>query len=284
MTYIYLDVLIITNIYVNYFLLKGTARISHSALSIKRCIVASILGTICAMTILLPQLSILITLIVKLLGALFIIRIAFSKLTFKRFIKLTLIFFGINFIFAGVMLGICELTKVSVIIVHNYTVYYDISILTLAVSTIIAYIVVCVVSYILDKKCNANHSYKVIIELLGQRFSLNGICDTGNSLIDTFTGKPVIVCNSIELCNFANIEENFSYSAADYLEALKDFKGVRLLPYSTIGNDGIIPAFLAEKIFIENEKKQIKPVDAYIGLCIKQKSEFEAIFNPRLLI
>jgi len=284
MTYIYLDVLIITNIYVNYFLLKGTARISHTALSLKRCIIASLLGTISALTILLPLLNILVTSLIKLLSALFIIRIAFSKLSLKRFVKLTLIFFGINFIFAGVMLVICEITKVSAIIVHNYSIYFNISILTLAISTIIAYIIVCIVTNILDKKCNSNHSFKVLIEIFGEKFTLNAICDTGNSLVDTFTGKPVIVCSSDGILELANLEKNKTYSATDYLDLMKNFKGLRLLPYSTIGGEGIIPAFLAEKVYIINEKNEIKPVDAYIGLSLKQKSEFEAIFNPRLLI
>lgn len=284
MTYIYLDVLIITNIYVNYFLLKGTARISHSALSTRRSIVSSVIGTISAFTILLPQLGILINVLAKLLGSLLIIRVAFSKLKLKRFIKLTLIFFGINFIFAGVMLVTCEITRARVIVVHNYSIYFNISILTLAVSTIVAYIIVCIVSNILDKKCNLNHSYKVLIKLSGQKFLLNAICDTGNSLIDNFTGKPVVVCNSKELGRLVNINENVAYSASEYLEELKNLKGVRLLPYSTIGNNGIIPAFLADEVLIINEKNEMKPVDAYIGLCLKQKSEFEAIFNPRLLI
>ena len=216
MTYIYLDVLIITNIYVNYFLLKGTARISHSALSMKRCIIASVFGTISSFVILLPQQEIFIIALAKLVGAFLIIRLAFSHISIKQFVKLTLIFFGISFIFAGVMLVICEITHMEVIIVHNYSVYFNISIFNLAISTIIAYIVVCIISNILDKKCNLNHSYKIIIELLGKVITLNAICDTGNSLIDSFSGKPVVVCNSKELCELANLQENTNYVITSY--------------------------------------------------------------------
>ena len=52
-----------------------------------------------------------------------------------------------------------------------------------------------------------------------------------------------MVCNSKELCELANLQENTNYNALEYLEALKKLKGVRLLPYSTIGNEGIIPVF-----------------------------------------
>lgn len=284
MTYIYLDVLLITNIYVNYFLLKGTARITHTALSFKRCIFASVLGTVTALTILLPEQTFLINLFLKILGALFIVKLAFSKLTIKRFIKLTAIFFGMSFVFAGVMLIVCEVIKIPVIIVNNYSVYFNISILALAISTIIAYIAVCIIANILDKKLNVNHSYKVNIQLFDKKYILNGICDTGNSLIDTFSGKPVIICNSKEIASLADIDFNSEYNSEQYIELFRKFKGLRLLPYSTIGNQGIIPAFLADSITITDERNQIKPVDAYIGLSLNGKIEYQAIFNPRLLI
>ncbi len=284
MTYIYLDVLIITNVYVNYFLLKGTARISHTALTVKRCIIASVLGTLSALMILLPELGLALNLLVKLLCSVIIVRIAFKWSTIKRFAKLTFIFLGISFIFAGVMLTVCDLLKISSIIVQNYSVYFDISVLTLAVSTIVSYIMVCIITYILDKKLNASNSYKVIISLFGKSYTIDAIADTGNSLIDTFSGKPVIICKSHELAMVADINLGDNFDVNDYLEKMKKFRGLRLLPYKTIGNNGIIPAFLAESIFISNEKNQMKPVDAYIGLCVEDKSEDKAIFNPRLLI
>ena len=182
------------------------------------------------------------------------------------------------------MLVVSEITNASAIIVHNYSVYFNISVLTLAISTIIAYIIICIITLILDKKFNINHSYKINLKLFGKMYLLNAICDSGNSLIDTFSGKPVIICNSKEIAEIANIDDNKKYSAEEYLDVMKNFKGLRLLPYATIGNKGIIPAFLAESIIISNEKNEVKPVDAYIGLCINKSSSYEAIFNPRLLI
>ncbi len=283
MTYIYLDVLVVINIYVNYFLLKSTARITHTALSQRRCILASVIGTVTALTILLPQLSVLILGAIKLVGALFIIKIAFKKITIKRLFKLTAVFFTMSFIFAGVMILITQLTKVSSIIVNNYTVYFNISLLTLAVSTIIAYTAVCIVTYIFDKNCNLNHSYKVKVRLFGKDYIMDAVCDTGNSLMDSFTGKPIIICNSIDIANLADLRADKTYDSEEYLEHFKNFKGLRLLPYSTIGNQGIIPAFMADNIVIINEKNQAKPVDAYVGLCLNNSS-YKAIFNPRLLI
>ena len=188
-----------------------------------------------------------------------------------------------SFIFAGVMMLTTQLTKVSSIIVNNYTVYFNISLLTLAVSTIIAYTAVCIVAYVFDKNCNTHHSYKVKVSLFGKEYIMDAISDSGNSLMDSFTGKHVIICNSLDIAQIADLKPDEKYGSEDYLEHFKKFKGLRLLPYSTIGNQGIIPAFMADNVVIINEKNQAKPVDAYIGLCLNNNS-YKAIFNPRLLI
>ena len=284
MTYIYLDVFIITNIYVNYFLLKSTSRISHTKLTIKKCALASVIGIFPSLIILLPQCPIQVLAIIKFSSALLIVAIAFLKVKLSQLIKLTIIFFTISFIFSGAMTFITQITKISAILINNYTVYFDISTFTLVVSTIVSYCVVSVVSLILDRKMNSNHSYTVSVSFKGNNYVFSGIGDTGNTLVDGFSGKPVIICDSIKLANNLNIDTNKNYSTSEYMELFVDFKGFRLLPYSTIGNKGIIPAFLVDNIFIIDENKNIKNIDAYIALSSNLNGGENAIFNPRLLI
>jgi stage II sporulation protein GA (sporulation sigma-E factor processing peptidase) len=284
MTYIYLDVLLITNIYVNYFLLKATAKISHTAFKLLRCIAGAGAGALSSLIIVFPKLSIAVLVMVKITAAALIIRIAFNGLTIKRYLRLTIIFIIVSFIFSGVMMLICEIFKINSVIVNNYSVYFNISILTLIISTILAYIAVCTASRIFDKHLNLGHSYKIIVDISGRTFSLSAVSDTGNSLVDSFTGKPVIICSCGELNSLLRLNENCVYEAEDYLSILKNQKGLRLLPYSTIGNSGIIPAFSAESIIIQNENHESKPVDAFIGISTVKNNEAQAVFNPRLLI
>ncbi len=284
MTYIYLDVFIITNIYVNYFLLKSTARISHTKLTLKRCAFASLIGVIPSLIILLPQCPMSILALIKMASASLVVIIAFLKIKLSQLIKLTAIFFGISFIFSGSMTVIANLTKTSAILVNNYTIYFNISIITLVIATIISYCIVCVIALILDRKMNANHCYTVLVSFKGKEYTFSGIGDTGNTLVDSFSGKPVIICDSIKLADYLNLDISKNYSTSEYMELFIGFKGFRLLPYSTIGNKGIIPAFLADNIVITDENENIKPVDAYIALSSNLNGEENAIFNPRLLI
>ena len=53
MRYIYVDVLLILNLYVNYFLLRATGRLMHLPCRRKRCIAAAVAGSLCSLTILL---------------------------------------------------------------------------------------------------------------------------------------------------------------------------------------------------------------------------------------
>lgn len=284
MTYIYLDVLIITNIYVNYFLLRSTARISHTAMKTRRCILSSIVGVVPSMVILVPKLPVILLSVIKLLSALLIVRIAFAKINFKQLIRLTFLFFGISFLFSGVMLIASEVLKISTIIVNNYTVYFDISLLVLAITTIISYGAVCLISLILDKKHNANQSFGVKIKLDDKTYELCGFGDTGNTLIDGFTGRPVIICNSSTMAHNLRLDTSEHYTSEEYISILSGLRGFRLMPYKTVAGDGIIPAVLADSIMITNEKNQSKFVDAYIGLSGDTNDDEKAIFNPRILI
>lgn len=284
MTEIYLDVLIVTNIYVNYFLLKSTARISHTGMKTKRCILSSTVGVIPALVILLPALPPFLLTLIKLLSAFVIVRIAFSKIAIKQLIRLTMLFFAISFVFSGLMLLASQILKISTIIVNNYTVYFDISLLVLAITTIIAYGAVCLISYILDKKMNADQSFTVSIKLRGNTYELKGTGDTGNTLVDGFTGRPVVICNSRTMAQSLDMDCDHEYTGDDYISMLSGCKGFRLMPFRTVSGDGIIPAFLADSIIITNDRNQSKLVDAYIGLSLNDKEEEKAIFNPRLLI
>ena len=98
---IYVDVLIVLNIYVNFFLLRITAGITHSPLRTGRCMISSVYGSIFSLTILLPELSSIITLLIKLAAAVSIVALAFGAYDKKRLLINTGAFFAANFVLAG---------------------------------------------------------------------------------------------------------------------------------------------------------------------------------------
>lgn len=56
---------------------------------------------------------------------------------------------------------------------------------------------------------------------------------------------------------------------------------VRFIPYSTIGNFGMIPVFTPDEILIcDEETGRKRSVDAMVGI---NEKDVPAIFNPKLL-
>ncbi|NLK70070.1 MAG: sigma-E processing peptidase SpoIIGA [Clostridiales bacterium] len=280
MDYIYIDVLIILNIYVNYFLIKATARITHTGLKTYRCVISSMVGSLFSLMILLPDVGFVVNLVIKMFAAVLIVSIAFGIKDKRQLLKLILFFYGMNFVFAGIMLAMYVIFKPSFMGYNNSSIYIDFSLLTLVICTIIAYATICLIRLILDKGKNDNGKYTVIIKLADKVISIDGLLDTGNSLIDSFSGKPVIICSEKDICRL--FSEDISFNAIDYSQICKKMpKGFRLIPFSTISESGIIPVFRPDEVIIREEKtKKIRKVDALIGVNAKQT---DAIFNPKLL-
>ena len=61
-------------------------------------------------------------------------------------------------------------------------------------------------------------------------------------------------------------------------------KGVRIMPFSTVGKDGLICTFRADSVVINDERQHKYPVNALIGVVVGGKQEYEAIFNPKILV
>ena len=173
--YIYVDVLIITSIYANFFLLKTTARLIHSELRNGKCIIAAMVGSLFSLIILLPQLNTFLLLLIRILSAALMIMVAFSGKTLRELYRTGLIFFFVCFIFAGIEYGISVLSGGQNMIWHNSTLYVNISLLTLVVSTIISYGAISFFRYYLDGKNSMDQSYTVIITQNDKTVSIQAV-------------------------------------------------------------------------------------------------------------
>jgi stage II sporulation protein GA (sporulation sigma-E factor processing peptidase) len=265
---VYIDTLIILNLYVSFFLIKACGAFLHRKISTRRCVLGAVAGGASSLVILLPPLFLSLNMLIKLgIGAVLVF-IVFGR---ERFLKNALVFLMINVIFAGVMLILSLFASPLGMIYNNGTVYFDISFLALLFFTAAAYLLIRVLRYFLDVKFNADRVYSVVFEYGGELRTLNAFADSGNTLTDFFTGKPVMICDKSACAGlFPELDIN----------KLELVKGLRLLPYSTINGSGIIPVFKPDSITVEN-----KSIDALIGISKENinKNGVNAIFNPKLL-
>ena len=277
--YIYIDILLITNIYTNFFLLKTTARLVHSPLRSSKCVIASLAGSLFSLVILLPPLNSALLLFIRIISAVIMILISFSGTNFRETYHIGLIFFFVSFIFAGIEYGITVLFNSSNILWHNSTLYVNISLFTLIISTIISYVAISFFRRYLDSHNADDYKFTIIITHNGKTVSINGIGDTCNNLTDVFTGKPVIICGNDSILKLLNQTET------DFILKNKEqefIDGWRIIPFSTIHTDGMLPIFKPSSTIIKcTEKNIIKSADVYIGVVNKKMDS--AVFNPKIL-
>lgn len=277
--YIYVDVLIITSIYANFFLLKTTARLIHLPLRNGRCIAAAIVGSVFSLVILLPSLNNLLLLMIRLFSAALMIVTAFGGKPARQLFGIGAIFFLVCFIFAGMEYGLSVLAGGKNMFWHNSVLYVNISLLTLIVSTIVSYMAVSLFRRYLDGGNASDRKYTVTITKDSKTVSVQAVADTCNNLADVFTGKPVIICGRNSLSGIFPREET---------EALLSEKGNRyeegwrFIPFSTIAVGGMLPIFRPDCVTVKNnENGSRRSADVYVGLA---DSEMEyAVFNPKIL-
>ncbi len=256
---IYVDVLIILNVYVNYFLLRTTAKLNRSPLRIWRCIAASFYGSLFSLMILAPKLPVLLSLGIKTAGAFTIVIAAFGVHGSRRLMKNTFTFFAVNFIFAGVIYAVYSWLKPQFMHFSNSCFYIDFSLLLLVTVTAVLYGAVCLFRRFTAPPCFDDT--QVMIRCGGKVSAIEGLADTGNALIDCFTGRPVMICSR---------------------EDIGDIPArVRLIPCSTVSDTGVIPVFRPDEVVIVNRiTGEKKPVDVMIGL---GKCSGRAVYDPKIL-
>lgn len=275
---IYIDVLIILNIYVNFFLLKATARLTHTPLKTVRCVISSAVGSLFSLTIFLPDTNFLVPLLIKLAAAVIITAMAFGVKDRRQTAKLVLFFYLVNFIFGGIIMLFYLTFKPGFMAFGNTYFYVDFSLLSLVVFTALSYFAVTGVRRLMDRGCDGKGKYTVTIRHSGKTVCVDALADTGNTLVDMFSGKPVIICRSDELRGIVDLPAE---PTADNAELLYKTSRLRFIPYSTIGNTGMIAVFSPEEVVISDEERgKVRKVDAMIGI---ETRDVPAIFNPKIL-
>lgn len=283
---IYLDVLILINLYVTYFQILAVSAFTHRKTVWYRKLSAAGIGAVASLSIFIPQEMVLTLTLLKIFLCALIAFVAFGYTGFRAYAVSVLFLMLVSFVFSGLMLCVWLFAAPMKMLFINGTVYFSIDTMTIILSTCAAYGVVRIIRYILDKNGKTDGKYTVIIKNNGSECRLSALADSGNGMVDCFSGLPVIVCRR-DMC------ADVSPPAIEMIENNSDIsdigtqmiKGVRIMPFSTVGKGGLICMFKAESVVIDDETNEEKyPVNALIGIVIGGRQEYEAIFNPKILV
>lgn len=269
---IYVDVLLVVNLYINYFLIRGTALILRRSVTPHRVIFASAVGAAGSLLIFVPCLHPAVCVLIKILLGAAVTLAAFGIQEKIDLLICALTFLVVSFIFGGAMNALWELAPPAGMFMRNGTAYFDIPIIAVALFTAALYGGFRLLRVILDRRKPQSHAV-VKIRSGDAEVTLDGLADTGNSLRDGFSGKPVVIASMDKVADVAPMNVlNYLSGSSEGLE------GLRLAPCRTVTSGGVIPVFPAEVLINE------KPADALVGVTREPLSGADCIFDPNIII
>lgn len=268
---IYADVLLAVNLYINYFLVRCTCLLLRRKVTHLRCFLACGAGTLGALVIFLPELHPVVNLLFRAALGVAVTFILFGRQKRVDLLISLLCFLAVSFGFAGGMLALWYFAAPLGMYYGNGTAYFDIPIIAAAAITAGLFGAFRLAGYIMDRRRPASHAV-VKLRRDGAEVTLDGLADTGNSLRDSFSGKPVI------LASLHSVEAVAPDAVLNYLSGSSDMlDGIRLVPCRTITSDGVVPVFPAE-VTIDGRR-----AEALVGVSRMNISGADCIFDPDII-
>lgn len=237
---IYIDELLLINFLIDFFILNVNKNILKINVKNRRLILSALFGEITTIVFFI-KINTVELIIIKLFTSLILIIIAYGYTDIKTTIK-NIIYFHIASFLLG---GILYYFKSENII--NYGYYL---LLIPIILNIYKY-------FVYNLKNIINTRYKVTIYLNnGKILYLNGFMDTGNSLLDPYSNKKVIIIDK-------KVNENFY-----------------LIPYKTINTDSLMKCFKPKKVYIDGIGQR---KDIVIGITNKKFKGYNCLLNYKLM-
>jgi len=297
MPVIYIDVLFVVNLIINYLLLYTTRAFSGLEFNKVRVLFGAIVGACYAVLIFFPDFSFVYTTVCKILISMLIIAISFSFYSIKNYVKSLLIFYAVSFAFGGCVLGIFCFSNFGAkfgAIYSNGVLYFNLPWTILALSWLVFYISLKLFNIFSKKALYKNNLRKrLIIYLNNKTAEATALFDTGNSLIDPISLAPVIIVEYRILKNLFNENTQQTLERLDkeriewiMSEVKESGLSTRLIPFSSLGKEnGMLLGFVPDKAEIYDECGMKILNKCVIGISksnLSNDKSYGALLNPYL--
>lgn len=191
---IYIDVVLIENLIMNYIILFATGIILKNKIHHVRLILASLLGAIYSIIAYTSVLNIYSSVILKIILSVIIVYIAYNPQNIKQLWKYILIFYLTSFVFGGAAFALIYVVRPQDILMKNGLFLGTYPLKTIILGSIIAFIIIITAFKIVKTKITKNDMFCTIkIKLNEQEIETKAMIDTGNLLKEPITNTPVIV-------------------------------------------------------------------------------------------
>ena len=250
-TVVYIDVLFLLNLVVDYLLLLASARITGEMICRPRLALGALLGAMYAAVLFLPRCAWLSHLVCKICVAVLMVLISFWKS--PRLLRLLLVFFGASAALGGVVLAL-QFLGAGGLTLENGVLYTGFDVRLLLVTAICCYAVLSLAFGRAARHGGKRRDLCSARLMLGEKtLDLTVLIDTGNTLTDPMNNRPVMVAEARALG--ALLPEGIDPAdPVGSLERLEDDalrRRLRLLPYRAVGVEyGMLLAVRMDRVVL----------------------------------
>ena len=273
---VYVDVLLVVNLIVDFFLLKITFKLLRVNPKTIRILISDLLGAVSSLYIFFPESTAFIDITVQLIISSLMMLSALGFKTLKYFLRAVGVFFAVTCVYGGIMTALWQVLKPKGMIINNSVVYFNISPLVLIVSTVSGYFLYLFLNKILALPSKTAKKCSLTLYALGKSVGLTGIIDTGNSITDILSNGEIIIVDKAVVMSLLGTEDILS----DPVYATR----YRTVPCETVMGRSLLDGFRCDMGEIRFEDKVIplnNPIIAISKTPIKEN--YSAILNPKIL-
>ena len=288
---IYIDIIIVENLIMNYIILYATGLISKSPKSYLRMFLASLIGAVYATLEYILKVNIYSNIILKTILSIIIVYIAFNPQDVKKMCKQLVLFYVTTFTFGGIATYLIYVLKPQNIIIKNGMYVGTYVLKVIFVGAIIGTIILAIAFKMAKNKITKKDMIcKVKIKLNGKEETVEAMVDTGNMLKEPITGTPVVVVERTSLYELLPKEimnNTESILGGDFEKIPEEIKNeyvpkLKLIPFASLGKqNGMLVGIKPEKIEVINEQTE-EEKNAIIGIYNKsltKKGEYKALIG-----
>ncbi len=293
---IYIDVVLIENLIMNYIIIYATAIVLKNKKSHLRFFLASLLGAIYTIISYTSALEVYTSIILKILLSIIIVYIAYNPQTMKKMWKDIVIFYLVSFVFGGVAFSLIYIVKPQEVLMKNGLFLGTYPLKTIALGTIVAFILIILTVKIIKTKISKKDMFcDIEIKINEEVIRTKAMVDTGNLLKEPITNTPVIVVEHTLLynCMPKEILNNTENILGGDIEKIpkeireKYMSKLKVIPFSSLGKqNGMLIGIKPDYIEIKNEENSIRRENVIVGIYNKSltnRGEYRALIGIELI-
>ena len=257
---VYLDIILLENICMNYIILLATGIINKCKISYFNILLSSIIGAVYAIITYMNIMKAYSNIIIKIILSIVMIYISFKANDVKKLFKELTIFYLTSFAFGGISFALLYLINPTEIKLKNGVLVGTYPLKIVLLGGIIGFLTIIIAFKNYKGKMNKKDIYYDInIKLGNKEIATKAIIDTGNFLKEPITGLPVVVVERSLMYSIMpkSILNNIDEILGGNLEKIGEqdyISRIRVIPYSSLGNkNGMLLGIKADELIIENK-------------------------------